>query len=84
MTSPSARRSSVELYESESAATIAAQERIVRDGGGAITFEITGRLSDGTDRDSLVTKYPVADADGRVIGRGLVYRAEAGVESALN
>jgi diguanylate cyclase (GGDEF)-like protein/PAS domain S-box-containing protein len=63
-------RPPAELYESESAATIAAQERIVRDGGGAITFEITGRLSDGTDRDSLVTKYPVADADGRVIGVG--------------
>lgn len=42
----------------------------VRDGMGAITFELTAGHRDGSDHDYLPTKHPVCNAEGTVVGAG--------------
>ena len=62
--------SAVELYGRETAETIARRELAVRRGGETAVFEIPGRAPDGSSREYLVTKYPVRDANGEIVGVG--------------
>jgi diguanylate cyclase (GGDEF)-like protein/PAS domain S-box-containing protein len=66
-------RGPAELYEPAVAAAVLSDDARVRDGSGPITFQATiprhGAVS-GDLRDLLVTKYPVTDADGQIIGVG--------------
>ncbi len=59
-----------ELFDSDAAAAIDQQEGILRQTGKAISFELTGRTSDGILHDYLVSKYPVRDSDGKLVGVG--------------
>ena len=62
-------RSPTEFYDPRAAVEIEAAERAVRDGEGAITFELSGR---DPDRHYLVTKHPVRNrnAAGTVVAVG--------------
>jgi diguanylate cyclase (GGDEF)-like protein/PAS domain S-box-containing protein len=66
-------RTPAELYEPAMASRIEQEERPVREGAGPVTFEMTvpGRGARPEDaHDYLITKYPVTDADGQIIGIG--------------
>ncbi len=63
-------RSALELYGAETAKAIDEQERSVRQGGGMAVFEVSGQTPDGSDHEYLVTKYPVHDGDGELVGVG--------------
>ena len=56
----------------ETARRIDEQERSVREGGGASTYDLRYPHPDGTDHDYLVTKYPVIDNQGTVTGVGAI------------
>jgi PAS domain S-box-containing protein len=51
-------------------AVVTASDRSVIEGGEAVTFEVSRWAVDGTARDYLVTKYPVRDPDGQIVGVG--------------
>ncbi len=65
-------RSPTESYDPRAAVEIEAAERAVRDGEGAITFELAAVHPDGSDRHYLVTKHPVRNrnAAGTVADMG--------------
>jgi two-component system, cell cycle sensor histidine kinase and response regulator CckA len=63
-------RTAAELFDAQTAAAIDTQEHAVHRDGSATVFELRGQLPDGSARDYLVTKYPVRDADGQLLGVG--------------
>jgi hypothetical protein len=63
-------RMPTESYDPKLAVESKAREHLVCDGMGVITFELTAGHRDGSDRHPLVTKYPVCNAEGTVIGVG--------------
>ena len=60
-----------ELVDAQVLARLDEQERPVREGQGAVTFDLSGAASGGPDTlDFLVTKYPVTDSTGEIVGVG--------------
>jgi PAS domain S-box-containing protein len=59
-----------ELDDPEVASRTDDQERTVRAGQGAVTFEMTAPHPDGSEDHYIVTKYPVTDSEGRLTGVG--------------
>ena len=63
-------RTAAELFDAQTAAALDTQEHAVHRDGSPTVFELRGQLPDGSARDYLVTKYPVRDADGQLLGVG--------------
>ncbi len=63
-------RAPSELCDASVGRQIDESERPVREGQGAVTFELTGPHPDGSDHDYVVTKYPVTDRRGNVFAVG--------------
>jgi PAS domain S-box-containing protein len=59
-----------ELVDRYTAHALDEHEQEVRDTGQAVTRQLKGSLSDGSSRDYLVTKYPVRDRNGAMVGVG--------------
>jgi PAS domain S-box-containing protein len=49
------------------------QERLVREGEGASTIEVTGLDASGRNHEYLATKFPVTDREGRIVAVGGVW-----------
>jgi two-component system cell cycle sensor histidine kinase/response regulator CckA len=61
-----------EFIDHETAETLDTHEREVRNTGEAVTRGLKGSLSDGSSCEYLVTKYPVRDHEGALVGIGSI------------